>query len=217
MKELKIYKPGAMSKAAKVELLLKTLEYSQDKIAEILAGMKRAASKPDKTQEVEDGMLGKVCEAALLSELLHRKPEEDQEAADRKRKKDAEKTDKREDKPKEKKKEPEESTQWPEHVRSMAEEDVDLPPGCHVGHITPPNASPQWRAVLPTDVKYQGQRTKSKSYQHSEHAGGRGMATCSSDAAKAAVVAWLWDWYESEGQAEASSSTGDGKRQRRQT
>ena len=46
MKELKIYKPGAMSKAAKVELLLKTLEYSQDKIAKILAGMK-AASKPD--------------------------------------------------------------------------------------------------------------------------------------------------------------------------
>ena len=217
MKELKIYKAGALSKAAKVELLMKALEYPASKISEVVDSMKKAKAAPAEEDDTVDKLLSKrCCEAEMLSHMLHANPEGGEKSSKKRGQNDEKKESKAKDSEGTAKEQGPKPELWPEHVKADSSE-METPPGCSLMHVTPPSASPCWRAALPGDQKFRGHHTKSKSYQHSESAGGPGSASCSSETAKAAVVAWLWEWHESQKapSSNAASGSGGSKRQRK--
>ena len=74
----------------------------------------------------------------------------------------------------------------------------EVPPGCTL-RLVSTSASPLWIGLLPTGKKFKGNKTKSKSFQHSSYQSSSSTAAQrSSDEARAEVLAWLWDWYNSD-------------------
>ena len=215
MKELKVFKgPGCQSNAAKVEALMRHLAYSEEKIAEVLKTMKKKKKAKDQEGDDLDDLIGKHCEAEMLSRLLHEKPaeEEDEGQGKGKKRKYAEGEGKEKKKDDEKNnKDGEKPVAWPKHVDKSAVDiaKMEFPPGCSLQHVTPASASPGWKGVLPEGEVWMNHHTKTKSYKHSE---GVGRASLSSESAKAAVVSWLWEWYEDSTNKEGTASSSSSKK-----
>lgn len=207
MRELKLKRTGSMTIAIRIEMLMRHMQYSKEKIQEVLATLTvRKSNKEDRDEEIEWGLLEKKhCEAEMLAKIL-----EEKDVANLEKK--SEKRSQREDAPAPEAKEP-----WPLHKAGEDAASVvpDIPEGCRIFHYTPANASPYWRAELPGEEKHLGKHTRNKSYVHSE---GVGSAKVESASARATVVAWLWEWADAKHQAAdkaASSSNGAGKKRQK--
>ena len=75
---------------------------------------------------------------------------------------------------------------------------TEAPPGCTL-RMVGTAASPLWIGLLPPGKKFRGNKTKSRSFQHSSYqSSASSAAQRTSDEAKAEVLAWLWDWYNSD-------------------
>ena len=229
LRECKIKVKGAMSIAAKLEALMKFMEYSAEKIAEVLATLnQRKKTQTDDT--IEEGLLQKkVCEAHLITKLLEEKEiEHEEEKAQKAKQSSKPKTNpcasKKSD-GEEKVKPPEsqaEKVPWPVHKGSGGDgETPEIPLGCKLRQYTPALQSPYWRGELPPGEVHHGKCTRSRSYVHSA---GIGSAKNSSEQAKNAVVAWLWEWYDSSKESSSSadattsgaaSSSGESKKQKK--
>lgn len=215
MRELKLRRTGAMTNASRIESIMKHMQYSNEKIQEVLATLKNN-KKGDEDENAESVLLEKKhCEAQMLAELLEQKEVEE---SDKKVKQP------RTEKPKSVA--PDESEKkesatgagashaaaktpepWPAHkAADLADADPDIPAGCKIRHYTPVSASPYWRAELPPGMSHLGKYTCTKSYIHSA---GVGAAKCESAAARATVVAWLWEWAEHQAESIKAESNGD--------
>lgn len=210
LRELKLKRTGALTNAARIEMLMRHMEYSKEKIEEVLATLTvRNSNKGDPDEAVESELLEKKhCEAQMLSKIL-----EEKEVAHWEKKNQNLK----DPKPSQAGEAPVPREAWPLHKagENAAADVPDIPEGCRIGHYVPANASPYWRAELPAEEKHLGKHTRSKSYVHSE---GVGSAKVESASARATVVAWLWEWADAKHQAAekkaTSSSSGVQKRQK---
>lgn len=207
-----------MSNAAKIEALMKSMQYSAEKIAEVLATLS-TKKKVQSDDTIEESILAKkCCEAHLISKLLEEKEVEEAEmkaeraAAGKKTKPAAAKV---ETPPKpsepvaEKASKPTpgaagEKALWPEHKDTALDDVPDIPKGCKLRQYVPAIQSPYWRGELPVGETHHGKASRTRSYQHSA---GIGAAKFTSDQARAAVVAWLWEWHD---QAKSSASSSGG-------
>lgn len=209
MRELSIRRTGALTNAAKVEALMKHMQYSADQISAVLATLKRSALKADHDEQAESVLLAKKhCEAEMLTRLL-----EEKEVAAWNSRVPAEKAEKAErDKAVVKASSPLDKAAWPVHKAGGSDEMPDIPEGCKLRHYLPTSASPYWRGELPAGEQHLGKMTRCKSYVHSE---GCGSAKLESHAARAAVVAWLWEWQEAKAESAASSSGAAGNKRPR--
>ena len=223
MRELKLRRTGAMTNASRIESIMKHMEYSKEKIQEVLATLKNN-NKGDADEKAESEMLQKKhCEAEMLAQLLEQKELEETE-----KKVKQPKTEKPKGEVPDESGKKESATDaaashaaaktpeaWPAHkAAALAETDPDIPDGCKVRHYAPVSASPYWRAELPPGMSHLGKYTRTKSYIHSA---GVGAAKCESAAARATVVAWLWEWAEHQAESikAESSAKGDKKGKKR--
>lgn len=218
LRECKIKVKGAMSIAAKLEALMKFMEYSAEKIAEVLATLNQR-KKVQTDDTIEEGLLQKkVCEAHLITKLLEEKEieyeEEKAQKAIAKQSKQktnavASKKSEGEEKVKRPAKGDVEKVPWPVHEGSGGDgESPEIPLGCRLRQYTPALQSPYWRGELPPNESHHGKCTRSRSYMHSA---GIGSAKNSSEQAKAAVIAWLWEWHDaSKGHSATASATTSG-------
>ncbi len=210
LRECKIKVKGAMSIAAKLEALMKFMEYSAEKIAEVLATLNQR-KKVQTDDTIEESLLQKkLCEAHLITKLLEEKEIEYEEEKAQKAKQSKQKT----NPVAPKKPEGEEEVKppasagkkvpWPVHEGSGGDgESSEIPLGCRLRQYTPVLQSPYWRGELPPGESHHGKCTRSRSYVHSA---GIGSAKNSSEQAKAAVVAWLWEWHDASKEHSATAS-----------
>lgn len=212
-----------MSNAAKIEALMKSMQYSAEKIAEVLATLS-TRKKVQSDDTIEETLLAKKhCEAHLISKLLEQKEVEEAEmnaeraAAGKKTKPAAqvETTPKTSETPAEKDSKPgvpADKSVWPVHKDTAAglDDSPEIPMGCKLRQYIPSVQSPYWRGELPMGETYHGKASRTRSYQHSA---GVGCAKFTSDQARAAVVAWLWEWHDTQhAKSSASSSGGPAKK-----
>ena len=173
--------------------------------------MKKKKTKDEEKDDIDD-LIGRHCEAEMLSRLLHEKPVDEDEEGQGKGKKRKYGGDAGKEKKDDGKKDEngEKAEPWPKHADKEAVDiaKMEIPPGCSLQHVTPANASPGWKGVLPEGERWMEHHTKTKSYKHSH---GLGRASLNSESAKAAVVSWLWEWYEDSTKGGAASSSSSKK------
>lgn len=212
LRECKIKVKGAMSIAAKVEALMKFMEYSAEKIAEVLATLNQR-KKVQTDDTIEEGLLQKkYCEAHLITKLLEEKEIEYEEEKAQKAKQSKQKTNPVTSKKSEGEEEVKppasavEKVPWPVHEGSGGDgESPEIPLGCRLRQYTPALQSPYWRGELPPGESHHGKCTRSRSYMHSA---GIGSAKHSSE--QAAVIAWLWEWRDASKEHSATASATSG-------
>lgn len=199
-----------MSNANKIEALMKHMQYTPERIAEVLATLTQRKSKAESDDTIEESLLQKkVCEAHMILKLLEEKEvEEAEEKASRqpKAKTKSEKTSEGGEKSKAAASTIEREA-WPAHetkTSSHEESSPEIPLGCQLKHYTPVSQSPYWRGTLPAGTTYLGKNTRSRSYFHSA---GIGAAKSTCEQSRAAVIAWLWEWFDST-QSKPSDSSG---------
>ncbi len=188
-----------MTNKARVEKLLRHLEYSEEEIQTILGKFKERKSKEKNNENNEDSDSEKEFgeerrgEAELLNDLLNKVsgPLNDTDLGLKKKPAG----------------EPlNEGKQVWEPLEARPElEPTHVPPGCMLHVRMPKNASPNVQGTLPEGETFRNRMSHTKSFSvesassssHISTSGWKPRANVSQAEATAQVVSWLWDWWES--------------------
>ena len=202
MKELKLVAGGNMSNKLRVEKILRHLEYSEEKISEILSKFPTKKSKEsqenDEETDLEDMCDEQRGEAETLNHLINKMNEKEPEK-----------------RPKtESLKEKVPGPAWEPHGPKPEKEEIPIPPGCTLNVRMPVNASPNVQGTLPPGETWKKFKSHTRSFcvdaGSQSSFGSKPRASLSQEMATAQVVAWLWEWFESNPERAGKRHKGSG-------